>query len=169
MGTTKDDFQSFGSLPLAIDMLNNLVMTGAMLWEVDFNMLKSTSNSNMQYAILAAICNPCSNMQYAILADMPSGPFDLETSSDPNINNTSSSVQSRCDGHSEGSVSGRSSGVSSGSDRLKCCEKHYPSRVTFSEFELAVVPFLCRLGTDEVSRFRHFKAFQNSLELDLRL
>jgi len=125
MGTTRDDFQSFGSLPLAIDMLNNLVMAGAMLWEVDFN----------------------------ILADMPSGPFDLETSSDPNINNTSSSVQSRYDGHSEGSVSGRSSGVSSGSDRLKCCEKHYPSRAAFSEFELAVVPFLCRLGTDEVSRF----------------
>ena len=53
---------------------------------------------------------------------MPSGLFDLETSSDPNINNTSSSVQSRYDGHSEGSVSGRSSGVSGGSDRLKCCE-----------------------------------------------
>ena len=99
-------------------------MTGAMLWEVDFN----------------------------ILADMPSGPFDLETSSDPNINNTSSSVQSRYDGHSEGSVSGRSSGVSGGSDRLKCCEKHCPSRVDFSEFDLAIVPFLCRVGTDEVSQ-----------------
>ena len=103
MGTARDDFQSFGSLPLAIDMLNNLVMAGAVLWEVDFN----------------------------ILADMPSGPFDLETSSDPNINNTSSSVQSRYDGHSEGSVSGRSSGVSGGSDRLKCCEKHCPKHVLF--------------------------------------
>ena len=61
------------SLPLAIDMLNNLVMAGAVLWEVDFN----------------------------ILADMPSGPFDLETSSDPNINNTSSFVQSRYDGHTD--------------------------------------------------------------------
>ena len=50
MGTTKDDFQSVGSLPLAIDMLNSLVMAGAMLYEVAFN----------------------------ILADIPSGPFDLE-------------------------------------------------------------------------------------------
>jgi len=49
MGTTRDDFQSFGSLTRVIDMLNNLVMAGAMLWEVDFN----------------------------ILADMPSGQFDL--------------------------------------------------------------------------------------------
>jgi len=31
MATTRDDFQSFASLPLAIDILNNLVMTGAML------------------------------------------------------------------------------------------------------------------------------------------
>ena len=37
MGTTKDDFQSFGSLPLAVDMLNSLVMTGATLRDVDFN------------------------------------------------------------------------------------------------------------------------------------
>ena len=51
MGTIRDDFHYFGSLPLAIDMLNTLVMAGAILWEVDFN----------------------------ILADMPSGPFDLET------------------------------------------------------------------------------------------
>ena len=65
MGTIRDDFHYFGSLPLAIDMLNNLVMAGAVLWEVDFN----------------------------ILADMPSGLFDLETSSDPNINNTFSSVR----------------------------------------------------------------------------
>ena len=64
MGATKDDFQSVGSFPLAIDMLNSLVMAGAMLYEVDFN----------------------------ILADIPSGPFDLETSREPNINSTSSSV-----------------------------------------------------------------------------
>ena len=60
MGTTKDDFQSFGSFPLAIDMLNSLVMAGAMLCDVDFN----------------------------ILADIPSRPFDLETSSEPSSNNT---------------------------------------------------------------------------------
>ena len=136
MGTTKDDFQSFGSLPLAIDMLNNLVMAGAMLCKVDF-------------------------CRYAI-----KGPFDLKTSS---INNTSFSVQSRYDGHSEKSDSGISSGVSGDSDRLKCCEKHCPSKVAFSEFGLAVVPFLCRVGTDEVSQFRHFMAFQKSLELGLRL
>jgi len=140
MGTTRDDFQSFGSLPLAID---NLATAGAMLCKVDFN----------------------------ILADMPSGPFDLETSSNPNINNinTSSSVQNKYDGHSEGSVLGRSSGVSGDSDRLKCCEKHCPSRVAFSEFELAIILFLYRVGTDEVSQFRHFMAFQKSLELGLRL
>ena len=91
MGTTKDDFQSVGSFPLAIDMLNSLVMAGAMLYEVDFN----------------------------ILADIPSGPFDLETSREPNINSTSSSVQRRYDGHNEGPVSGRSSQASGGSDRLK--------------------------------------------------
>ena len=62
MGTTKDDFQSLGSFPLAIDMLNSLVMAGAMLCD-DLN----------------------------ILADIPSGPFDLETSSEPNSNSTSSS------------------------------------------------------------------------------
>ena len=67
-------------------------------------------------------------VDFNILADMPSGLFDLETSSDPNINNTSS-VQSRYDGNSEGSVLGRSSGVSGDSDRLKYCEKHCPSRV----------------------------------------
>ena len=72
-------------------MLNSLVMAGAMLYEVDFN----------------------------ILADIPSGPFDLETSREPNINSISSSVQRRYDGHNEGSVSGRSSQVSGGSDRLK--------------------------------------------------
>ena len=31
IGTTEDDFQSFGSFPLAVDMLNRLVMAGAML------------------------------------------------------------------------------------------------------------------------------------------
>jgi len=35
MGTTRDDFQSFGSFPLAIDVLNNLVLVGAMLHKVD--------------------------------------------------------------------------------------------------------------------------------------
>ena len=50
------------SFQLAVDMLNNLVMAGAMLCEVD-------------------------------LADMPSGLLDLDISSDPNINKTSSSVQ----------------------------------------------------------------------------
>ena len=70
MGTTKDDFQSFGSFPLAIDMLNSLVMAGAMLCDVDFNIL-----------------------------DIPSRPFDLETSSEPSSNSTSSSVQRRYDGH----------------------------------------------------------------------
>ena len=34
-GTTKDDFHSFSSFPLAIDMLNTLVMVGAMLCEVN--------------------------------------------------------------------------------------------------------------------------------------
>ena len=58
-GTTKDDFHSFGSFPLAIDILNSLVVAGAMLCEVDLS----------------------------ILADVPSGPFDLETSNDPNIKN----------------------------------------------------------------------------------
>ena len=34
MGTTKDDFQSVGSFPLDIVMLNSLVMVGAMPYEV---------------------------------------------------------------------------------------------------------------------------------------
>jgi len=50
------------SFQLAVDMLNNLVMTEAMLCEVD-------------------------------LAAMPSGLLDMDISSDPNINKTSSSVQ----------------------------------------------------------------------------
>ena len=70
---------------------------------------------------------------------------------------------------SEKSDSGISSGVSGDSDRLKCYEKHCPSKVAFSEFGLAVVPFLCRVGTDEVSQFRHFMAFQRSLVFGLRL
>ena len=124
---------------LQLDVLNSLVMAGAMLCDVDFN----------------------------ILADIPSGPFDLETSSEPSSNSTSSSVQRRYDGHNKGSVSGRSSPVSGGSDRLKCCEKHCPSKVAFSKFEFAVVPFLCSVGMDDVSRFRHLMAFQKSLELEI--
>ena len=123
MGTTKDDFQSVGNFPPAVDMLNSLVMAGTMLYEVDVN----------------------------ILADIPSGPFDLETSREPNINSASSSVQRRYDGHNEGSVSGRSSLVTGGSD----FEKHCPSRLAFSELELAVVPFLCSVGIDDLSRFKH--------------
>ena len=73
-------------------------------------------------------------------------------SSEPSSNSTSSSVQRRYDGHNKGSVSGRSSLVSGGSDRLKCCEKHCPSKVAFSKFEFALVPFLCSVGMDDVSR-----------------
>ena len=75
-------------------------------------------------------------------------------SSEPSSNSTSSSVQRRYDGHNKGSVSGRSSLVSGGSDRLKCCEKQYPSKVAFSKFEFVLVPFLCSVGMDDVSRFR---------------
>ena len=57
---TKYDCLSVGSLPLAIDILNSLVM--ALLCDVDLS----------------------------ILADIPSGPFNLVTSSEPNINSTSS-------------------------------------------------------------------------------
>ena len=127
MGTTKDDFQSFGSS-----------MAGTMLRDVDFN----------------------------ILADIPSGPFDLETSSEPSSNSTSSSVQRWYDGHNKGSVSGRSSLVSGGYDWLNCCEKHCPSKVAFSKFEFALVPFLCSVGMDDVSQLM---AFQKSLELGFSL
>ena len=64
----------WGNFPLGIDMLNNLIMAGAMLCEVDLS----------------------------ILANILSRPFHLETSSDPNINSTSSSVQKRYDGHDKG-------------------------------------------------------------------
>ena len=40
-----------------------------------------------------------------------------------------------------------------------------PSKVAFSKFEFALVPFLCSIGMDDVSRFRHLMAFQKSLEL----
>ena len=46
MGTTKDDFQSFGSFPLAIDMLNSLVMAGAMLCD-DANYLQTDKKTKM--------------------------------------------------------------------------------------------------------------------------
>ena len=59
--------------------------------------------------------------------------------------------------------------MSGGSDRLKCCEKHCPSKVAFSKFEFALVPFLSSVGMDDVSRFRHLMAFQKSLELGFSL
>ena len=78
-------------------------------------------------------------------------------------------VTRRYDGHNKVSVSGRSSLVSGGSDRLKCCEKHCPNKVAFSELEFAIVPFLRSVGMDDVSRFRHLMAFQKSLELGFSL
>ena len=112
MGTTKD-FATFGSFPLAIDMLNSLVQ-----W--------------------LGQCYCYGN----ILADIPSGPLDFETSSEPNINSTSASVQRRYDWHNEGSVSGRSWELNGSSDRFKCCGK----ALLKAAFELAVVLFLCSVG-----------------------
>ena len=64
IGTTVAIFQIDGGLPQVMEWLNRLVIKGAIALAVDFS----------------------------IVADMPSGPFALDTSSDCNILQISSSV-----------------------------------------------------------------------------
>ena len=73
-------------------------------------------------------------------------------------------MQRRYDGHNEGSVSGRSSQVSGGSDRLKYFEKHCPRSLVFSELELAVVQCV---GINDLSQL--LMVFHNSLEFGFSL
>lgn len=47
---------------------------------------------------------------------------------------------------------------------LKCCEKHCPcSAGQLLCTCIGCVPFLCSVGTEDLSRFKHFIAFQKSL------
>ena len=71
MGTTEETFHASGNIPVDMEILNNFVSDGVMLWAVPFN----------------------------ILAEMPSGPLALLTSRDANMSNTSSSVHKKSSGH----------------------------------------------------------------------
>ena len=70
MGTTEDSFHLLGSLPDIIDLLNNLVICGAMLYTVDLS----------------------------IVAEIPSDPLALVVSSDNRRSKTSSSSQRNSSG-----------------------------------------------------------------------
>ena len=72
MGTTEETFHASGNIPVDMEILNNFVSDGVMLWAIPFN----------------------------ILAEMPSGPLALLTSRDANMSNTSSSVHKKSSGHS---------------------------------------------------------------------
>ena len=85
-GTTQDFFQQFGTRPNFSDRLKSMVTAGAMLGAV----------------------------LLSILAEIPSGPFDLLTSSDESKSEISSSLQSSPLGKVSGGVVRRKSVLSRG-------------------------------------------------------